>query len=92
MGWKYQNTGSASAYVGQGVLKSVIASPQANGATSAHVTVYNATAATAGTEMMYLYCGSAGNTKTVTWSSETGMLFSNLWCAVNCAVATLVWD
>ena len=89
MGHKYV-TAAGSVYVGTGILKSVVASPQGNGCVSAHVTLYNATAATATKEIMFMYCGSAP--KTVSWNCYTGIEFGNLWCVPNCAIVTVVWD
>ena len=87
MGVKY-STGAVSCYVGQCVLTSVVLSPKA-GQLSATITLYNATAATAGTEVMFLYAGTAPHT--VTWSDPEGILCDNLWAVTVCANATVVW-
>ena len=89
MGYDYV-TASASIYVGNGVLKSVVVTPLATGAACAQVTLYNATAATANTEMLWMHCGTAA--QSIPWTCETGIEFDNLYVAVNCAYATVVWD
>lgn len=74
-------------------LTCVIVTPENESCTSAYVTLYNATAATADTEFMSFRCGTAG--KTVTWQDSTsGVVVAGgiLFVTINSAYATLVWD
>lgn len=82
---------TASKAVRSGSLKltSVVCTPSAAG-DSAHCTLYNATAATANTEVMWFRCGSGA--QTVTWNDPNGYRLDNLYVAVNCAFATVVWN
>jgi len=88
MGYKYV-TASASIQPGRIMVTSVVATPNAQQA-SGTCTLYNATAATANTEVLKLNCGTAG--QSVSWSDPKGIMLSNLYVAVTCATATVVWD
>ena len=74
----------------QGLLQSVIISPEDTPGASAHVTLYNATAATAGTEIMHLHASSSG--ESLSWSLENGIQFDALYATINSAHATIIWD
>lgn len=71
-------------------LTSVICTPIA-ASDSAFVTLYNATAATANTEVLSLRCGSGS--RSICWSDPSGInVRDNLYVTVNSAYATIVWD
>ena len=70
-------------------ITSVVASPLSEAAVSAKVTLYDATAATANTEILSFICGTAP--RTITWSDFNGIEVKNLYVAVGSAFATVVW-
>ena len=82
-------TAAGSCYVGECLLTSFVLTPN-SGQLSATLTLYNATAATAGTEVMVVATGTAPST--VSWSDPRGIKLDNLWAVPVCATATIVWD
>ena len=88
MGQKYV-TASASIQPGPLMITSVIVTPNA-GQLSATCTIYNATAATANTEIMKFVCGTAP--QTITWGDSRGVEVQNMYVALTCATATVVWE
>ena len=88
MGHSYV-TASASILTQPGMLTSVLMSPDA-AATAATLILYDATAATANTEIMRFECGTSA--QTVSWSDHKGIEFDNLYVAVANGDATIVWD
>jgi hypothetical protein len=89
MGHSYV-TASKSIRLGTTKITSVNVTPL-NGAVCGHCTLYNATAATANAEVLYFHTGTA-NPRSVSWHDVNGLEVDNLWCAVNCAYATIIWD
>ncbi|GAJ04571.1 unnamed protein product [marine sediment metagenome] len=90
MGYSYVTAAKSIAAGEIKKITSVICTPLSNAAVSAQLTLYNATAATANTEIMHLRCGSAA--QSVIWSDSIGIGVTNLWAAVGSAYATIVWD
>lgn len=82
-------TASASIIVGQETkITSVVCTPTT---LSSGVTIlYNATAATANTEVLKIQAPTDGSS--AFWHDSNGINVSNLYAAVSSAFATIVWD
>jgi hypothetical protein len=87
MGSEYVSA-SASVYPGPAKITSVVCTPSTQSAGT--VIVYNATAATAGTEVLKLRSPIDGSS--VLWSDKIGIEVGNIYVAVDSAWATIVWD
>lgn len=73
-------------------ITSIIVTPLSEVAISAHFTLYDATAATANTEIVDIRCGTAP--RTIVWSDPTGLDVRGniLYAACASAFATIVWS
>lgn len=83
-------TASGVVYGGPGRLTSLLISPPASPGVSAWATLYNATAATAGTEIFNLHCGTAP--QSIYWGDAIGLDFDALFVTINSCGATFVWN
>ncbi len=88
MGYSYV-TASGSVVAGECKLTSVIVVP--TDPLSGAMTIYNATAATANTEVMQIHCGTAAGT-TKTWSDPYGIVLDNMFVTITGCRSTVVWD
>jgi hypothetical protein len=73
-------------------LTSLIVTPLSEAAICAHVTLWNATAATSDTEILDIRCGTAP--RTIVWSDSNGIEVEGSVLFITCAsaYATLVWS
>jgi hypothetical protein len=89
MGWIFLSA-TGTVYTGQGVLKGFVVNQLATRGASAHLTLYNATAATAAKKIIHTHVSSAEHCVPV--NINGGILFDNLYGVLSSATATIWWD
>jgi len=84
-------TASKSVRGGSLHLTSFILTPLNDTTISAHMTLYNATAATDGKQIIFVRCNTA-NISSVSWNGNDGVRLDNLYVTISGGVTTIAWN